>query len=378
MNVPRPPHSGSPDEWAWRDPAADGLVNLRRSWPVSVSWQAVRETDPKAFRDAAIGSVMLPCGGLFALIWTGLTYELPFAIQLPEGFEWAAGPLAVVLFWTAALLGVFGVLMCMRPSEVRRELAFRAFAEAQGLSYSRYGHEPASRGIFFAESGDAVSARNRGGPSRFKAQHSLEHGRTDDEPDLQIAVAGYAGQKGDPSAPRAAFRFLQLRLPRRLPHLMIDARANGGLRHLLPGGQRITLEGDFDRHFTTYAPEGYARDALELLTPDVMAALIDFGRKWDIEVVENRMIVVSNRFGRRWDRLDTTALLRFAEIVGAELVHQAMTYSDPRAELPRVQVAAPGRRLRRRSRAWTTAIVGGCVFAALAYPFLLDWLLDLN
>lgn len=369
--------SGGFRERAWREPSMDGLDRLRSTWPARVSWRAVREADARAFRDAAVGAAMAPCAVLLALAWAGFMYELPVAIALPDAIEWIRGPLTVALFWTAAMVGVFALLMCRRPADVRRELAYRAFAEAQGLSYSREGRGPAPRGIFFAESRDAAPERSATTPSRFRVQHALELGRTDDEPDLRVAVAGYAGQKGDPNAPRAVFRFLQMKLPRRLPHLMIDARANGGLRHLLPGAQRITLEGDFDRHFTVYAPEGYGRDALELLTPDVMAALIDLGRAWDIEVVENRMIVVSHRFARRWDRTDTTALLRFSEIVGGEVVHQAMTYTDPRAALPRVQVAGPGRRLRRRSRAWTTAIVVGCVVAAFAYPFLLGWLLDL-
>ncbi|WP_129586697.1 hypothetical protein [Microterricola viridarii] len=108
-----------------------------------------------------------------------------------------------------------------------------------------------------------------------------------------------------------------------------------------------------------------------------MAALIDYGRHWDIEVVEDRMIVVSNRFRRRSDRTETTSMILFAEVVGAELTHQAVTYSDPRAHRPRTDIAVPGQRLRRRSAAWVTVVMCAIVAALLTFPFVLGWALDL-
>ena len=86
-----------------------------------------------------------------------------------------------------------------------------------------------------------------------------------------------------------------------------------------------------------------------------MACLIDYGRHWDVEVVEDRLIVASNKV-RGWsDRNEITALLRFSELFGDEIGHQAKTYSDPRASHPRSQVAVGGQRLKRRSAAWTRA-----------------------
>lgn len=169
-----------------------------------------------------------------------------------------------------------------------------------------------------------------------------------------------------------------MRLPRALPHLMIDARSNGTLRSLLPSTQRLSLEGDFDRYFTAYVPQGYERDALQLLTPDVMVCLIDHGRQWDIEIIDDRLVVASRRFRRRSDRSDVTALLLFSELIGAELGHQVANYTDSRAEQPRTQVASAGRRLRLRSAAWTTAIFALVVAAMLAFPHVLGWILDRN
>ncbi|WP_125099593.1 hypothetical protein [Leucobacter chromiireducens] len=382
MSAPPPPTA-----------AADRLALFRREWPGRISWAEVRAAEPRVFWRAAAGAaLLLPAAGAL-LAWTSLTGEFPVAITLPAWLEWARGGLVVGGFWLVLLLGVFAAILLDRPRELRRELAFRRFAAARGLSYARLGATPPARGLFFAEPagsapGGAARRRRLGQPAapgdtaRFRANFALSSTEPPAwpgaEPELQLAVASFAGGKNDPRGPLGGFRYLQLRAPRQLPHLVIDWLANGKLSEFLAGSQRLSLEGDFDRNFACYAPAGYARDALELLTPDVMAVLIDHGRHWDIEVVEDRILVVSRRVLGRWDRAETTALLLFAEVLGGELGHQARHYTDPRADRPRVQVAAPGQRLARRSRAWVGAVVCAVGAALLAFPFVLGWLLDLS
>ena len=338
--------------------------------------------EPGVFRDAAWGGVLMIPALALILLWTGLNVEWPMAIQLPSWLDWTRGFLVVATFWAAILTAFLGLILLNRPSDLRRELAFRRFAERRELSASRYGEPPKPRGIYFTEGAAQTPTRQRnaantGEPTpMFRSHFALSRGWSDGEPDLQIAISGYSGGKNDPKGPRNAFRYLVMKLPRALPHLMIDGKRNGSLRQLLPGQQRLSLEGDFDRHFAVYVPEGYARDALELLTPDVMAGLIDYGRYWDIEVVEDRMVVVSHRFRRSTDRAETTAMLLFSEVVGADLAHQAVTYTDPRAERPRFDIAGSGRRLRRRSQAWTIALFIGITGVLLVFPFALGWLLD--
>jgi hypothetical protein len=80
-------------------------------------------------------------------------------------------------------------------------------------------------------------------------------------------------------ARRSGWTYVAVTLPEPLPHVVLDARANDGHGRDLPAtvrrGQRLSLEGDFDRSFRLYVPDDYERDALFLLTPDVMAALVD-------------------------------------------------------------------------------------------------------
>ncbi len=362
----------------------DRLTSLRAAWPIRVSWAEVRAAQPTVFRQAVLGALLCIPAAACTLLWAGLTFEWPRPISLPGWIEWAHGFLIVVTLFTSILLWMWGVIMVSMPADTRRGLAFEGFAKREGINYMRMGLPPARLGVFFAEQlpGPRDPARRRPPltakppASLFRSSFVLWRGRDASDPDLAIGIASYTGGKGDPKGPRNGFRYLSLRLPRALPHLIIDARGNGSLRTLLPGTQRLSLEGDFDRYFATYVPDGYERDALELLTPDVMACLIDYGSRWDIEVIDDRLQLASSRVTARTDGAESAALIYFAELVGAELGHQAASYSDPRAARPRAQVAAQGRRLRQRSTAWSTvafvAVIGGMV----AFPHVLGWLLD--
>lgn len=57
--------------------------------------------------------------------------------------------------------------------------------------------------------------------------------------------------------------------------------------------QHLSLEGDFDKHFQLFCPAGYETDALYLFTPDVLAELIDDVEDFDIEFVDDRIVIHS-------------------------------------------------------------------------------------
>lgn len=374
-------------------PVDDRLVQFREEWPRRVTWREVGEADAGVFRRALGGAALLLLAALTgALAFSALGVGFPASWQIPEALDGTLPFVAFLLILVTMALAVIGLVALARPFELRRLIAFRRFARERDLSCSLEGLAPVSRGVFFAEPIETqrATARLRSGargrptgagdtrPRLFGTRFALWRATSGWEPDLQIAVARYRGGKSDPKGPRIAFRFLQLRLPRTLPHLLLDSRSNGRIRGTLSGSQRISLEGDFDRWFVAHAPGGYERDALEILTPDVMAGLIDYGRHWDIEVVDDLLIVVSNRFRRGSDRDETTALLRFSETVAEAFAHQTRTYSDPRADRPRTEVAPPGRRLRRVPAVWATAIGLAVLVVWLGYPLVLNWLLDLN
>jgi len=144
-----------------------------------------------------------------------------------------------------------------------------------------------------------------------------------------------------------------IRLNRKLPHMVLDAKHNNvfGLTNLPDdfGGQKLSLEGDFDKHFTLYAPSSYGRDALYIFTPDVMAALIDFGYTYDIEIVDDYLLFYSTQQLTLDSQQQLESLLGVIEIVSKEIHDQSHRYADERVGEPALDVIdEPGRRLKKR------------------------------
>lgn len=323
-------------------------------YPRRASNAAVRDADPLAYRLAASGVGTLALGVLLLVGWALVQFEVVRAAWL----DTLAGLVAVVLLWAGVLGLALGAALVAYPAGVRRELALHRFARSVGLSYARFGAPLEMGGVFFAE-------RAPGADPSYGSAFELYRPPFDDAP-LRLGVATFEGGRDAARGPRHAFRFLALRLPRPMPHIMIDSLRNGRLRAELPGAQRVSLEGEMDRHFAVYAPLGYARDALQVLTPDVLVCLLEHGRNWDVEVVDDLLLVASTRFRRGRDATEVPALLRFATLLGAEIRTQVVPYTDPRAVFPRTQVAAAGRRLRRRSVWCDIAILLGLVIGVPA------------
>jgi hypothetical protein len=159
------------------------------------------------------------------------------------------------------------------------------------------------------------------------------------------------------------FGYVRVLLPRAVPQLLAVSttdRGHSAIDIALDGTQKLGLEGDFDRHFTLYAPDGYGRDALYLLTPDLMSRLIDSARAFDVEIVESWLQFYAHR------PLDLLApssyhlALDLSDAVGAKAVRQTGRYRDDRVQDPRGGGNTP--RLRWvRGVVVTSAVVGGAV-----------------
>lgn len=131
--------------------------------------------------------------------------------------------------------------------------------------------------------------------------------------------------------------YAKVTLLRKLPNILLDARANnamsfGTLSTLFEGLRRqdkLKLEGDFNNHFTLYAPAQYHTDALYVFTPDVMAALIDAGKNYDIEIVDDELYVYadSNTDLSRPEQLQP--FLKVVEAIAPELRDQTKRYTLP-------------------------------------------------
>jgi hypothetical protein len=178
--------------------------------------------------------------------------------------------------------------------------------------------------------------------------------------------------------------YVAVKLDVPLPNIVLDAKGNNAFGSNLPArfdrAQRLSLEGDFDEHFTLYCPAGYEADALYLFTPDIMARFIDNAAELDVEIVDDWLFLYTQRrvstldpatwawlFGAvgallvkfdQWARWRDERLAAMASAPGAS--HGAapsLPFAPPAGLLaPPPGVAPQGRRLR-RSVQWLPIII---------------------
>lgn len=210
----------------------------------------------------------------------------------------------------------------------------------------------------------------------------------------ELEVGRYSSTTGgDTSRSTVRTEYARLRLPRRLPHIVLDATANDSLlgKSTLPieltGDQRLDLEGDFPKYFRLSAPVGYERDALYLFTPDVMAILVDHARAFDIEIIDDQLFFYAARGivttdPHAWDGLLTATGALQRTVAGWDrwsddrLPERPFDLGDHR----RSGVATPGRRLREKTP-WFWIILGVVSMGYTLYALgteLFTWVFSLR
>lgn len=214
-----------------------------------------------------------------------------------------------------------------------RETRFRLhrFAQANGMTYEPRVNAPALPGMIFSLGHSRVSTDVlRGSTPRF----------------VEFGNYQYTVRSGKNSTTyRWGYVAVKLDVP--LPNIVLDATGNNGFGSNLPASfqkeQNLSLEGDFDQHFTLYCPAGYEQDALYLFTPDIMARFIDNAAELDVEIVDDWMILYTQR---RVSTLDPASWAWLFGAVGALMTKfdQWARWRDDRlrAEHAAVSASAPG------------------------------------
>lgn len=148
--------------------------------------------------------------------------------------------------------------------------------------------------------------------------------------------------------------YMKVKLVRHVPNMLLDSKKNNFLRGLFSNlpktyskDQTIKLEGDFNDYFTLYAPKEYGMDAFYLFTPDVMAALIDHGSDFDIEVIDDNLLFYRSKRLNLTSEEEINGVLSVIDKVSSELISQADYYADERVgDRAANVIAEPGRRLK--------------------------------
>ncbi len=179
------------------------------------------------------------------------------------------------------------------------------FAAANGMSYVPVLQNPALPGMIFGTGSSRASTDLvRGTQPRF----------------VEFANYQYTTGSGkNRTTHRWGYVAIKLDVP--LPNIVLDATSNNGLfGSNLPTtfdkDQHLSLEGDFDRYFALYCPEGYEQDALYLFTPDIMARFIDHAAALDVEIVDDWLFLYGKR---EFSSLDPATWAWLFAVVGALL-----------------------------------------------------------
>ena len=276
---------------------------------------------------------------------------VPMAISGASGATTNTG-FAVFATVAIVVLAVVAILYSIRllrrdarfGSIWRRWLRLTRFANANGMAFAASVIEPGYPGVIFhsgkrREATDVMAALS--------------------EPFFELGNYRYFGSQNERQ--RNEWGFVRIRLQRRIPHLMLIP-TTGKVKSRLPvvfsRDQVLSLEGDFDRYFTLYAPKEYERDALYVLSPDLMVLLMDNAAPFTIEIVDDWMFVYSTKPFDMRDPSTYDRLGRIIAVVGAKTRRQTARYSDDRTADRATNVVAPaGRRL--RGRLPIAATVGG-------------------
>lgn len=254
--------------------------------------------------------------------------------------------------------GFFAVRAFFGIARWRTWFRLDAFATANGMTYSPRSGAPAYPGAIFG----IGSSRTAHDQLTATTPRFIDMGRY-----TYTTGSGKNRSTHD-------WGYLAMRLDRALPHMVLDSKKNNGLfgASTLPVSfdrdQVLSLEGDFNEHFTLYCPREYERDALYIFTPDLMALLIDEAAGWDVEIVDDWMFAFSPTPFNPVDPAAYRRLFNIVNTVGRKTLSQSDRYVDERVGQFSANFIAPrGQRLRRGSSAiaiTVLVVLSGFVFWA--------------
>lgn len=277
----------------------------------------------QAERPSVLAVIMLIVYAVLALaLSVGMGYGVIDTLAGPtERTDWTLAVVGSIMIVGFTWFGLF--LLCTAKHELFNKnaweqwLRLERFAAANSLRYEKLAARPAFPGTIFQH-----------GYSRHIREHLfVPHTHSPDIGNYRYTTGSGRGKAVH------EWGYVAVRLARRLPHIVLDATANNAVRSNLPTtfarDQRLSPEGDFDAHFTLYCPAKYERDALYILTPDLMGLLIDEANTFDVEIVDDWMFLYSSRSLDLANPAIVTRLYRIIDTLGVKLRDLSSRVTSP-------------------------------------------------
>ncbi|MDB5180934.1 MAG: hypothetical protein JWO54_697 [Candidatus Saccharibacteria bacterium] len=272
---------------------------------------------------------------LLLILWGISTYNYDSSVT-----QHRAG-VTMIAFGFVPMIALSFTVLTFRK-KINRSVKIYRFAKANGLNYDFKIKNPIRNGLIFSNPGTKESFIYDG------------ISRMGERP---FEIGNYYFETGS-SYSRASrshlYGFMRITLDKQLPHMVLDATSDdikfaviriSQLGASFAKDQVLKLEGDFNDHFTLYAPKEYETDALYVFTPDLMAHFIDTASTYNAEIIDNNLYIYSLR-PFFLDKPETyQRLFAILETVGLKALKQTSNYRDSRSDV--AGTVASGRRLKR-------------------------------
>jgi len=181
-----------------------------------------------------------------------------------------------------------------RTSVTAQRVIFERFATDNGLDYRDRAVPPRYPGCIFINANrddfvfDSFTTSTSPTVSFGNYHPDSEFGDSFSRDALEFSGAAPAGE---------SWGYLAIQLERSLSNLLLQSRLTPPHSMKLPvhpdPTQVLGLEGDFNQYFTLYCQQDSREDAYYVLTPDLMALLVDQATPFDVEIAENWLFVYS-------------------------------------------------------------------------------------
>ncbi len=238
------------------------------------------------------------------------------------------------------------------------------FAKANGLEYHKTALYLTHQGIIFN-----IGSGRMGFDQLIKP-------KTGDASPFEISNYRFVTGTGDDK--NTHYRgYIMIQLDRNVPQIVLDSHQNNtklfgislcNIPVSFSKDQILELEGDFNKHFTLFAPKEYKRDALQIFTPDLMASFIDESGSFDAELIDDKLFVYSEVPFNYFDTAKMEKLFKIIETVGARTDIRTEHYADERVGDRQANVVALGGKRLKRRFPWPVVVI--VVIAALAQLFV--------
>lgn len=263
----------------------------------------------------------------------------------------------LIIFSVIGILAAWGVARYIETNRLKKRFKLYRFATANGFEYTPKIAIDNESLWSLNRSQDVPVLLHQNGMIFTSGGHSKKMEDRLVKPNV-FEMANYYYVTGHGKNQQSHdWGYIRVSLRRKLPHIVLDAKKNNAgifgislsnLPQTFNSDQTLSLEGDFDKYFTLYAPKQYERDALYIFTPDLMALLIDQSAQFDVEIIDDALYVYSSVPFQMQDPAVMKRILSIVDAVGTKMTKATARYADERVANAREvnQVASEGARLK--------------------------------